>query len=182
MRFRIDKKGYCVSEVDSYINSLNESLAEQRDRINEQKNLIRELEKEVDIYRHKKDLIDQTLEVAKQKASELETLAKKKYDNEIAYLEQFHEKWLDYYNKLVKRNGGNEKDFNDKVSKLISYLKTNDGETIYKNETKRLKSENAKSNLKDQESTKSETFSLEEALHPTEDLKDIMKDLGIFDE
>lgn len=184
MRFRIDKKGYCITEVDTYINSLNESLTEQRDRIAEQKNLIKELEKEVDSYRRKKDLIEQTVNAAKQKAAELEELSKKKYENEIAYLEQFHKKWLEYYAKLVKRHGGNEKEFNDKVSKLIASLKEADTETIYKNETKRLHSEmKSKTPAEPDEDKKpEEEFSLEEALHPTEDLKDIMKDLGIFEE
>lgn len=183
MRFRIDKKGYCITEVDNYINSLNESLSEQRDRINEQKNLIKELEKEIDIYRRKKDLIELTLESARQKAAEYENLAKKKYDNEITYLEQFHNKWLEYYNKLVKRNGGNEKEFNDKVGKLIAALKESDAEKIYKSETKRLDSElKSKTFLSSNDDKTEEKFSFEDALHPTEDLKDIMKDLGIYEE
>lgn len=182
MRFRIDKKGYCINEVDAYINSLNGSLTEQRDRIAEQKNLIKELEKEVDGYRAKKDLIEQTLTAAKRKAEELENIAQKKYQNEITYLEQFHLKWLDYYAKLAKRHGGNEKEFNDKVSKLIETLKTSEVENVYKSETKRLNTQSKSKSFLEAEEPSHEEFSLEEALHPTEDLKDIMKDLGIFEE
>lgn len=104
------KKSYSPAEVENYIKktiqSYENKLSEQKERIfellEENEKLLAELEK----YRDKDSQISKALVHAIAKAKEIEDGAKLKYNIEIEKLKNFHSKWVSYYatvkNKLPK--------------------------------------------------------------------------------
>lgn len=265
MEFKREFKGYKRAEVDAYITRLNEShesdSARQRDTIYELKNKLNAAEKELAELKEQSSVVTKAIENAVAKADEIERLSKLKYRQEMEQLKAFHEKWLSYYKKLLKKyptDGALHElgAFNRSMSEILDrgeaalpadqYRKENDrlgerrrigyidvaapesdlsddeimreilpdlpaGETDFRPEEMvreylgnrsaaekappRKKSEKAKKPVDKRDAPaakksdarpadypdRSESgFSFEEALHPTENLEDIMRDLGLF--
>lgn len=107
MEFKIEKKGYDVAQVDAYISSLKSeyenSLARQRERIEELKRALESAENSIKAYKEKSSLVTKAIYNAVAKAEEIERLSQIKYNQEIEQLKAFHDKWISYYNKILER-------------------------------------------------------------------------------
>lgn len=216
----LSKKSLSSDEVRQYIESLRrnyeKSLSEQKDRIFELREQIKELESKLEAYRSRGRQINQALLAAVAKAEELEQAAKIKYDMEIKGLKMFHAKWLSYYKKIIEKYPIDDDlvkiaRFNKKMSDALNLIETesppkpvakteeqqvqdaiqaakaqakktnpDDISLQYESEKERLtqtkKEWNPLENIKKYYDLKA-AFSLEEALHPTESLEEILKDL-----
>lgn len=107
MEFSLEKKGYSPKEVEKFITELKdayeETSAAQKDRINELKNQLSVAEKELKAYRDKSGLVSSAILSAVSKADEIERLSQIKYNQEMGQLQAFHDKWSDYYGKILER-------------------------------------------------------------------------------
>ncbi len=107
MEFKIEKKGYSVSQVDAYILQLKseyeKSLARQKERIDELKRALESTENSIKAYKEKSSLVTKAIYNAVAKAEEIERLSQIKYNQEIEQLKAFHDKWVSYYNKILER-------------------------------------------------------------------------------
>jgi len=147
MKFSTDKKGYNIDEVDSYVAKLNEVLANQKERVELLKQQVNEYEQKLNAYKEKTGLITKAIYNAVSKAEEIEKIAKIKSEQEMARLKVFHEKWIAYYNKIIKQYPLDEElkivgEFNKKMSKVLSAKNDNDlyGDLtkVYETEKNRL--------------------------------------------
>lgn len=128
MDFKTEKKGYCKSEVDEYILRLvknyERTAATQSGMIEELKGKLAESEKKNKAYRDKESLVSKAITSAVAKADEIDRLARLKYTREMQQLKAFHDKWLSYYDKILKKypldaeliNAGK---FNDEMSRIL---------------------------------------------------------------
>lgn len=225
----LNKKSLNPDEVRQYIDILRrnyeKNLSEQKDRIFELREQIKELESKLEAYRSRSRQITQALLAAVAKAEELEQTAKLKYDMEIKGLKMFHAKWLSYYKKIIEKYPIDDElikiakfnknmsqaleliegeDLIETVSKSASSKPTTSQEQEAKNAIEAAKAYAAKKDNQDSASLQYESekerlnqnnknwnplenikkyydsksaFSLEEALHPTESLEEILKDL-----
>ncbi len=206
MAFSIERKGYNKAEVDKYIVELrseyDEKLAEQRSRIFALKNDLAAKEKEIEEYKSKTELISVAILNAVQKADEIQKLSAERYRDEMSSLRAFHEKWTAHYNKLLERypdddglraierfncamddvlSGGGavlrelDKQFESESARLESLAasETADAAPEGKSDKKPMLAERAKSD---------NGFSFVEAWNPTDDLDQIMKDLGLMED
>lgn len=103
-KFDINKKGYDVEQVDSFINKLSlkyeEKLSEQKDRVFSLKNELSILEERLENYKDKDRQISQALIMAVEKAEQIENNASKLYDLEIKRLRLLYKQWEDLILKL----------------------------------------------------------------------------------
>ena len=259
MDFKREWKGYNRAQVDGYIAKLTESVsadsARQQERIFELKDKLEKAEKELAEYRAQSAMVTKAIETAVKKADEIEELSKLKYRQEMEQLKVFHDKWLSYYKKLLKKYPMDDElvglgAFNRSMSEILKNGETAAPIEQFERETERLEGGKKRigyinvnapeSELSDDEIMKeilpdlpegetefnpvervreylnnrtekqdprpvkktkrpagqkkpaaqpaeyadrSESgFSFEEALHPTENLEDIMRDLGLFND
>lgn len=206
MAFSIERKGYNKAEVDKYIvelrNEYDEKLAEQRSRIFALKNDLVAKEKEIEEYKSKTELISVAILNAVQKADEIQKLAAERYRDEMSALRAFHEKWTAHYNKLLDKYPDDEGlraigRFNCAMDDVLSgggaVMRELDKqfesesvrlETLAAGETADEKSDKGsgkKPMLAEREKSDS-GFSFVEAWNPTDDLDQIMKDLGLMED
>ena len=158
MKFKIEKKGYSTAEVDDYLKKITDeydsvSIA-QTERIHDLKSALVETEARIKAYKEKTGLITKAIYNAVAKAEEIERLSKLKYEQEIAQLKAFHEKWMSYYNKILEKYPIDEDliyagKFNRQMRKILASAgeSAKDGvsanisdilEKTYENEKKRL--------------------------------------------
>ncbi len=225
MSFDVKRKGYCKEQVDAYIQGLVSSSAQKDERIAELTTQVSALKEELSKLEGKRELIVKAIYSAISKAEQIEQLTKTKFDAEIARLKAFHEKWTDYYDKLLKKYpldddliavgkfnkemadtlGGPQKQLAaeearlknkklgsieitsesepfDPIKSIKEYL---DGSSATAATTSRNNSKAYKTGIAVMDPAlagpSDSGFDFEEALNPTEDLTDIIKDLGIFD-
>lgn len=253
MDFNTEKKGYSRDEVDGYIRKLvsayEQALSEQKQRIFDLKRDLTEAEAKLDKFREQRNAVSKALESAVSKAEEIDRLSQKKYREEMEQLRAFHDKWLSYYDHLLKKYPLDDEllsvaGFNRSMEKIlvsaglpgeqyrcekerleqpkaetqIGYVKVSapdddrSDEEILKemipdlpeealagsdgfNPMERVKAylskHGAPSSTKqkktdeqaaDDYADRSESgFSFDEALHPTQDLESIMRDLGLIE-
>ncbi|MCH5164633.1 MAG: hypothetical protein J1F36_06425 [Clostridiales bacterium] len=226
MSFDIKRKGYCKEQVDAYIQGLVSTSAQKDERIAELNTQVATLKEELGKLEGKRELIVKAIYSAIAKAEQIEQLTKAKYDAEMARLKAFHEKWTEYYNKLLAKYPMDDElmavsKFNKEMTETLNApqkqfkseearLKSNkigsveissnepfdpvksikeylDGESDATAATRPRKGSKAyKTGIAVMNPALSEPsdtgFNFEEALNPTEDLKDIMKDLGLLGE
>ena len=103
-KFDINKKGYDVEQVDSFINKLSlkyeEKLSEQKDRVFSLKNELSILEERLENYKDKDRQISQALILAVEKAEQIENNASKLYNLEIKRLRLLYKQWEELTLKL----------------------------------------------------------------------------------
>lgn len=103
----LNKKILNNEEVRIYIETLKrdyeKNMSDQKDRIYDLRNQVKDLEIKLEEYRSRARQINQALMAAVSKAEELESAAKIKYDMEIKSLKLFHTKWLSYYKKIIEK-------------------------------------------------------------------------------
>lgn len=220
MQFSVTKKGYAPKEVDEYIAAVKreyeKTIIKQRDRIQEMLEKQEETERELASYRAKSNQISKAIVSAVQKAEEIERLSRLKYDQEIERLKAFHEKWTQYYDKILDAYPLDARlaaagDFNRRMDKILARVGKDDiaaalAETSAKPQRKApdtrpfdpmeriddyfaaekkekanaaARSVAATTPVRDYPDRSPSGFSFEEALNPTEDLEDILKDLGL---
>ena len=107
MNFKTDKKGYCQKEVDSYLIDLSREYSSvteaQRIRIDELRRSLSNAESKIADYKNKTGQITKAILGAVEKADEIEKLSRQKYNQEIARLRAFHEKWIAYYYRILEK-------------------------------------------------------------------------------
>lgn len=195
-----NKKIYTQYELDERVRAVldeYESLLMQgRDRIEELKSELAAAEQKISAYESEREVIHKAITVALQKADDMERVSLIRYNQEIAQLKSFHDKWTGYYNRIIEKYPlDNElitaSKINDRITEVLG--KTGDIEAQYDSEKARLersveKETAATTVVADNNATVTDDykdrspagFSIWEALHPKEDLKDIMKELGII--
>ena len=191
------KKIYTKLDFDNYTaavkNEFSTTILRQRERIDELKSALDAAEKRVEELEKQKELTYRAITAALKKADEIEQVSLIKYNQEIAQLKSFHNKWIGYFNKIIERYPLDGQlvaagKVNGKIAKVLG--NTPDLSAQYEKERKKLiesmKGEDtaaaeAKKVRDEYSSDRSPAgFSFQEALHPKEDLKDIMKELGII--
>lgn len=110
--FSFVKKGYDVDEVERYIvnqkNECENSLSEQKQRIFELKEALLKSENSLKEYKEKSETVGKAIIQAVAKADEIEKIALIKYRQEIERLKAFHDKWMAYYNRILRKYPLNE--------------------------------------------------------------------------
>ena len=203
-----EKRKYTNAEVKGYIESVKReyelTFARQRERIDELRSALEAAEKKNAEYESQKGLVYKAITSALKKADDIERVSLIKYNQEIAQLKSFHDKWVGYFNKIIAKCPLEDElvaasKVSGKIADVLS--KASDVEQQYEQERERLREsidseepEFAESvtssfddsevaaNVADDEYTDRSPagFSFAEALHPKQDLKDIMKELGVL--
>ncbi len=191
------KKIYTKSDFDNYTaavkSEFSSTIMRQRERIDELKAALDAAEKKVSELENKKELTYRAIIAALKKADDIERVSLIKYNQEIAQLKSFHSKWIGYFNKIIERYPLDEQlvaasKVNGRIAEVLGA--TDDLEAQYARERDKLvESVNADDDaaatetqkIRDEYSDRSPAgFSFQEALHPKDDLKDIMKELGVI--
>ena len=189
------KKRYTQAEVDELVERVKRedsaTILEQRERIAELKKQLAEAERKIAAYESQKELVYKAITAALKKADDIERVSLIKYNQEIAQLKSFHEKWMSYYNRIIEQYPLDQtlvetSRVNRKISDVLS--QAGDIDSQYEEERERLKDsldaeseELATDGEVDEYTDRSPAgFSFTEALHPKEDLKDIMRELGVI--
>jgi len=237
MKFNKAKKGYDIKEVDNFLKSIDATILTQKELIAELDKKSTGLENELTSYKQKHGLIAKSIMNAIQKAEQIEKMSRQKYENELAHLKAFHERWLNYYNRLiqkypltpdlsalghfnrvmnsiltgdadvnekvreveahfakeearlkaVKLHGSEEKEFNpeESIRKLLRRQVVEDEQKkarmreMKKEEKAALGAVNAVRQNDGFTDVDEACFSYDECLNPTQELGDILKDLGL---
>lgn len=198
------KKIYTKSDFDNYTQAVKreceQTLLRQRERIDELRNRLAAVERKNAEYESQKEIVYKAITAALKKADDIERVSLIKYNQEIAQLKSFHSKWINYFNRIIAEYPlDNELVAAGKVNAKIADVleKAGDIDKQYENERARLmeslnaesdddgKVEEAAANIcaqnDDEYKDRSPAgFSFTEALHPKEDLKDIMRELGVL--
>ncbi len=129
MEFSVTKKGYSPKEVEEYIAAIKReyesTIVKQRERIQTMLEEKEAAEKELAAYREKSSQISKAIMSAVAKAEEIEKLSHIKYNQEIARLKAFHEKWTQYYEQILDEYPLDERlagvgEFNRRMDKILS--------------------------------------------------------------
>lgn len=197
------KKVYSKAEFNNYAEAVRreceQTLMRQRERIEELRKSLSAAEKRIAEYESQKEIVYKAITAALKKADDIERVSLIKYNQEIAQLKSFHDKWIGYYNKIIEAyplddNLVAASKTSGKIAEVLD--KAGDIEAQYETERQRLmsslQSENedelvletaaaTPQNTEDEYTDRSPAgFSFAEALHPKEDLKDIMRELGVL--
>lgn len=197
------KKVYSKAEFNNYVEAVRreceQTLMRQRERIEELRKSLSAAEKRIAEYESQKEIVYKAITAALKKADDIERVSLIKYNQEIAQLKSFHDKWIGYYNKIIEAyplddNLVAASKTSGKIAEVLD--KAGDIEAQYETERQRLmsslqsESEDAlvletaaatPQNTEDEYTDRSPAgFSFAEALHPKEDLKDIMRELGVL--
>jgi len=211
--FNIVKKGYAKEEVEEYIKKntvYNEDkLKDQKVRIDELKQTVERLNKEIARLINREDDVKNALISATEKSNELLNTSRMRYAIEGQRLKLFREKWTNYYLGAVPKNkesisvqlGKYDKELYDILEKEFG-IKSIAGDIAsqYHSETDRLQSaynDNAYTDiintmkrarkktdvvasLPPTEDENGGAFSLEDALRPSQSLEELCKELGMI--
>ena len=191
------KKVYSKAEFNNYAEAVRreceQTLMRQRERIEELRKSLSAAEKRIAEYESQKEIVYKAITAALKKADDIERVSLIKYNQEIAQLKSFHDKWIGYYNKIIEAyplddNLVAASKTSGKIAEVLD--KAGDIEAQYETERQRLmsslQSENedefvretaaaTPQNTDDEYTDRSPAgFSFAEALHPKEDLKEII--------
>ena len=134
MEFDLEKKGYSKDQVQAFIARREQEL---RRTIDDQLDRIRALREENDLLNAKLEefykrerLIGNALIAAVAKAEEIEQEARNSYASELAALKSFHAKWLEYYERILKKYPMDDTlkradKINKDISKMLEHFHTN---------------------------------------------------------
>ncbi|MDE6029696.1 MAG: hypothetical protein K2F90_05215 [Clostridiales bacterium] len=193
------RKKYTQVDLDNYVEAARSecesTMRSQRERIDELKRSLADAESKIAQYESQKALVYKAITSALKKADDIERVSLIKYNQEIAQLKSFHEKWQSYYNRIIAEYplGAELKEasrVNRQISDVLSRAGDIDGQ--YQKERERLQQSldeeddgdegrEASAAVDDEYTDRSPAgFSFAEALHPKEDLKDIMRELGVI--
>lgn len=184
----MDKKVYTSADVQRFLDEVKkgyeDTLFAQRERIDSLKAQCDELEKENRRLTAGQNAIARSITKAVEKADEIQRITLIKYNQEIAALKSFHDKWQSYYTKIIEKYPlDDDLVAASRVNSKISAVLDDSGalEEQFERESQRLRGAEETASAIDSKS--SSGFSFEEALHPKEKLEDILKELGVvYDE
>jgi len=155
-KFNTAKKGYHKPEVDEYITKLeSERLAvsaEQKERIFELKNQLTQAENKILAFNKMSGRIGEAISDANSNAEQIEKYSMQKLQFEIEQLKAFHERWQEYYARIMQRYPLDDdlagvKKFNSQMNRILKTPQKNAEEiraafdTDYQSETKRINSQ-----------------------------------------
>jgi len=103
MNFSKAKNGYSTAEVDAHLKSLEIAEQGRQAHIEQLKAEIESLKKQLDTEKNRRELINRAIYNAVAKADQIETLSKRKYEQDMAQLKSFHQRWTAYYNRLIQK-------------------------------------------------------------------------------
>lgn len=107
-KFDIEKNGYNINQVQSYINTLclkyEEKLAEQKDRLFALKSEMSILQDKLNTFELKDKQISKALIFAVEKAEQIENNASKIYNLEIRRIRLIYDRWLDVVEMISNDN------------------------------------------------------------------------------
>lgn len=204
------KKVYTKADFDAYAEAvkreLEQVLLRQRERIDELRTQLDAAEKKVADNESKKELVYKAITAALKKADDIERVTLIKYNQEIAQLKSFHNKWVGYFNRIMAQYPLDDElaaasKVNGRIAEVLG--KTGDLDEQYRAERERLMqsvaddddfdvseasaaaaesaAQFAQSATDDEYKDRSPSgFSIAEALHPKDDLMDIMRELGVI--
>ena len=196
-----DKKLYSKADFDEFTEAIKReyesTLMRQRERIDELKGSLAQAEKKIAEFESQKELLYKAITTALKKADDIERVSLIRYNQEIAQLKSFHDKWVGYFNRIVEKyplTGElvEASKVNGRIAEVLK--KSGDIEAQYESERNRLiQSVAGEATEKEtaaviEKTVKSDDyadrspagFSFSEALHPKEDLMDIMRELGVI--
>ncbi len=204
------KKVYTKADFDAYAEAvkreLEQVLLRQRERIDELRTQLDAAEKKVADNESKKELVYKAITAALKKADDIERITLIKYNQEISQLKSFHNKWVGYFNRIMAQYPLDDElaaasKVNGRIAEVLG--KTGDLDEQYRAERERLMqsvaddadfdvseasaaaaesaAQFAQSATDDEYKDRSPSgFSIAEALHPKDDLMDIMRELGVI--
>ncbi len=204
------KKVYTKADFDAYAEAvkreLEQVLLRQRERIDELRTQLDAAEKKVADNESKKELVYKAITAALKKADDIERVTLIKYNQEIAQLKSFHNRWVGYFNRIMAQYPLDDElaaasKVNGRIAEVLG--KTGDLDEQYRAERERLMqsvadddsfdvseasaaaaesaAQFAQSATDDEYKDRSPSgFSIAEALHPKDDLMDIMRELGVI--
>lgn len=206
------KKVYTKADFDAYAEAvkreLEQVLLRQRERIDELRAQLDAAEKKVAENESKKELVYKAITAALKKADDIERVTLIKYNQEIAQLKSFHNKWVGYFNRIMAQYPLDDElaaasRVNGRIAEVLG--KTGDLDEQYRAERERLMQSvadddgadvaaasaavgattqpQAKAQGEGEDEYKDRSpsgFSISEALHPKDDLMDIMRELGVI--
>lgn len=186
MRFKTVKNGYDPNEVDQYFKRVRETyddtLTAQRDRIFALKDELSKAQASLAEHEGRKEQIGRAIESALSKADEIEKLTRRKVAKELASLRRFHKRWVDYFARILRKYPLDDelaeaRENGDEIARLLgeaesvpSELKTDTFDPVGM-----IEDHLAAESVDDEE-----TFDYNAAIHPEEDLGQILHDLGIM--
>lgn len=203
------KKIYTKSDFDNYTDAVRRecenTVLRQRERIEELRKSLSDAERKIRKYEAQKELVYKAITAALKKADDIERVSLIKYNQEIAQLKSFHDKWIGYFNRIIAayplddelvaaskvngkiaqvldKAGDIERQYEDERARLVDSLEQEDDAdpiAAVDKESAASSADNAAA-VDDYADRSPAGFSFAEALHPKDDLKDIMKELGII--
>lgn len=185
-----EKKTYTGKDVNAFVALIKanyeQTLADQRELILQLKEEVKSKTDELDKLGAQKEIISKAITEAIKKADDLETVARIKYNQELARIKAFHDKWQAYYNRIVEKYPLDDEliqtsRLNDNLGKVLADI---DLQSQFEQEARRLEQSAALDNAKSENITETEQaksgFTFQEALNPKDDLKSILNDLGLM--
>ena len=186
MRFRTVKNGYYTGEVEQYFKRVRETYEEtltaQRDRIFALKDELSKAQAALDEYESRKEQISKAIESALSKADDIEKLTRRKVAKELAALRKFHKRWVNYFARIIRKYPLDDelaaaRESGDEISRLLGEadavpadLKEGSFDPVGM-----IEDHLAAESVDDEE-----TFDYNAAIHPEENLEQILHDLGIM--
>lgn len=208
------KKLYTQADLEAYTEAVKreceQMLLRQRARIDELRTGLRAAEKKIAEFEEQKDRVYKAISAAVKKADDIERVSLIKYNQEIAQLKSFHNKWVNYFNKIIaayplddelmaaskasgkiaevlERAGDVDVQYATEHDKLVRSIEEEnaiipDADDISLDTAPDLETatDTAQPVPDDYADRSPAGFSFAEALHPKDDLKDIMRELGII--
>ena len=186
MNFRTVKNGYDPAEVEQYFKRIreayDETLVAQRDRIFALKDELARAEKTVSEYDARKEQISRAIESALSKADEIERLTRRKIVKELSALRKFHKRWVEHFAKILRKYPlDDDLRAADEVGKAMAELLNEADSTPSALGTEGFDPVGMiEGHLAAESAADDEQFDYDAALHPDEDLGQILKDLGVL--
>lgn len=200
-RFPLARRGYSKEAVDSYIlleqQKFDSAQLAERERVSSLKEQVENLTAQLAELKGKEEQIKAAYISAAQSAQKLTSDVRVRYAMELDRLRLFRAKWTANYEQLKDRYHFDKdalnmesvavsvelelRKFLEQDFSLSSGGGNDEMEQYFKSEVDRLTKKQIEESAKESAADESESssFSLDEALHPTESLADICRALGL---
>ena len=187
MKFRTVKNGYDPAEVDEYLKRIrevyDETLIAQRDRIFALKDELAKAETSVRDYESRKGQISKAIESALAKADEIDRLTRRKIAKELSALRKFHKQWVEHFAKILRKYPlDDDIARTDEVDKAIAGI-LDEADSTPATDFKAPGFDPVgmlEDHLAAETAEDDEPFDYDAAIHPDENLEQILKDLGVL--
>lgn len=196
MGLQLNKKKYSAKEVEALLeaelSSTQQTMREQKDRINELVQVNRQLESELFCLKEKESMIDKALINAESQAQQTIEKSNREYELALLRLKSFSKRWDLYFEQLKEKYplypyAKESVELGEKLKKLIGACSAQEIVEELDEQLGEVNGEqpfDAKKAFDGYLATTSENgFNLQEVLNPGRlELEDICKELGLLDE